>query len=67
MKRLRSFRIPDGIVMWWRATSVLYGLIVELAPGLRPLDVFGPYVLQFLGGAPPGDVNAGVSGASKSV
>jgi predicted unusual protein kinase regulating ubiquinone biosynthesis (AarF/ABC1/UbiB family) len=53
MKRLRSFRIPEGIVMWWRATSVLYGLIVELAPGLRPLDVFGPYVLTFMSGALP--------------
>ena len=41
--------------MWWRATSVLYGLVVELAPGLRPLDVFGPYVLRFMseGGAAP--------------
>ena len=48
MKRLRTFRIPEGIVMWWRATSVLYGLVVELAPGLRPLDVFGPYVLTFM-------------------
>jgi hypothetical protein len=25
---------------------------VELAPGLRPLDVIGPYVLEFLQGAP---------------
>lgn len=48
MKRLRTFRIPEGIVMWWRATSVLYGLVVELAPGLRPLDVFRPYVLTFM-------------------
>ncbi|MGH0032066.1 MAG: ABC1 kinase family protein [Myxococcota bacterium] len=48
MKQLRTFRIPEGIVMWWRATSVLYGLVVELAPGLRPLDVFGPYVLTFM-------------------
>lgn len=64
MKRLRTFRIPEGIVMWWRATSVLYGLVVELAPGLRPLDVFGPYVLTFMseagtsgraGGPAPGD------------
>jgi ubiquinone biosynthesis protein len=52
MKRLRSFRLPDGVVMWWRATSVLYGLMVELAPGLRPLDVFGPYVLEFIAGRP---------------
>ncbi len=39
--------------MWWRATTVLYGLMVELAPGLRPLDVFGPYVLTFMSGALP--------------
>jgi hypothetical protein len=40
-----------GVVMWGRATSVLYGLVVELAPGLRPLDVFGPYVLSFMSDA----------------
>jgi predicted unusual protein kinase regulating ubiquinone biosynthesis (AarF/ABC1/UbiB family) len=64
MKRLRSFRLPDGVVMWWRATSVLYGLMVELAPGLRPLDVFGPYVLEFIAGggraaSPPGSARGG--------
>lgn len=48
MKRLKSFRIPDGLVMWSRAISILYGLMVELAPGIRPLDVLGPYVLGFL-------------------
>ena len=53
MNQLRTFRIPEGIVMWWRATSVLYGLVVELAPGLRPLDVFGPYVLAFMSEAEP--------------
>jgi hypothetical protein len=52
LKRLKSFRLPNGIVMWSRGLSVLYGLVVELAPGLRPLDVLGPYVLQFLAGAP---------------
>jgi hypothetical protein len=53
MQQLESFRLPDGVVMWWRATSVLYGLMLELAPGLRPLDVFGPYVLEFIAGRPP--------------
>jgi ubiquinone biosynthesis protein len=52
LKRLRSFRLPEGVVMWSRAISVLYAVIVELAPGLRPLDVIGPYVLEFLQGAP---------------
>jgi predicted unusual protein kinase regulating ubiquinone biosynthesis (AarF/ABC1/UbiB family) len=51
---LRSFRLPDGLVMWSRALSLLYGLIVELAPGVRPLDVVGPYVLAFLQGRSPG-------------
>jgi predicted unusual protein kinase regulating ubiquinone biosynthesis (AarF/ABC1/UbiB family) len=49
--RLRSFRLPPGVVMWSRAISILYGLVVELAPGIRPLDLFGPYVMEFL--APP--------------
>src|SRR5262245_40749830 len=40
--RLSEFRLPPGVVMWSRALSILYGLVVELAPGLRPLDVFGP-------------------------
>ena len=38
MVRLRSFRLPPGVVMWSRAISILYGLVVELAPGIRPLD-----------------------------
>lgn len=48
---LRSFRLPDGLVAWGRAFSLLYGLAFELAPGMRPLDVVGPYVLGFLQGA----------------
>jgi ubiquinone biosynthesis protein len=51
MTRLSEFRLPPGVVMWSRAISILYGLVVELAPGLRPLDLFGPYVMEFL--APP--------------
>ena len=45
---IRSFRMPDGLVAWGRAFSLLYGLAAELAPGIRPLDVVGPYVLGFL-------------------
>ena len=48
MKRIRSFRLPDGLVMWSRALTLLYGLVVELAPGRRPLDVLGPYAAEFL-------------------
>jgi predicted unusual protein kinase regulating ubiquinone biosynthesis (AarF/ABC1/UbiB family) len=48
LRRLGSFRIPDGLVMWGRALSLLYGLVSELAPGLKPLDVLGPYVTDFL-------------------
>jgi ubiquinone biosynthesis protein len=52
MKRIKSFQIPDGIVMWSRAFSLLYGLNAELAPGIRPLEVIGPYVLEFLQAQP---------------
>jgi hypothetical protein len=45
---VRSFRLPDGLVMWSRAASLLLGLATELAPGLRPMDLVGPYVLEFL-------------------
>jgi predicted unusual protein kinase regulating ubiquinone biosynthesis (AarF/ABC1/UbiB family) len=56
MKRVRSFRLPDGIVMWGRALTLLMGLATELAPGIRPLEVVGPYVMRFLaGGTPVGD------------
>ena len=48
MKKIKSFRLPDGLVMWSRAFSLLYGLAAELAPGLRPLDVVGPYILEFM-------------------
>lgn len=53
MWMLRSFRMPNGLVAWGRAFSLLYGLAAELAPGVRPLDVVGPYVLGFLQGKPP--------------
>jgi hypothetical protein len=48
LSQVGSFRLPDGLVMWGRAFSLLYGLALELAPGMRPLDVVGPYVLEFL-------------------
>lgn len=50
MKRIKSFQLPDGVVMLGRAMNLLYGLAVELAPGIRPVEVVGPYVLQFLAG-----------------
>ncbi len=53
MWMLRSFRMPDGLVSWGRAFSLLYGLAAEFAPGIRPLDLVGPYVLGFLQGLPP--------------
>ena len=67
LKRIRSFRLPDGLVMWSRAISLLYGLLVELAPGARPLDVLGPFVAEFLQGGPPAASNIGVSPPSNSV
>ncbi len=48
LKRIRGLRLPDGLLMCSRAVSLLYGLMVELAPGIRPLEVVGPYVLEFL-------------------
>ena len=62
MKKIRGFQLPDGIVMWSRAFSLLYGLCVELAPGLRPLDIIGPYVLGFLQGP---TLNTPLTAASK--
>ena len=53
MWMLESFKLPDGLVSWGRAFSLLYGLAAELAPGIRPLDIIGPYVLGFLQGARP--------------
>jgi predicted unusual protein kinase regulating ubiquinone biosynthesis (AarF/ABC1/UbiB family) len=49
LKRVRSFQIPDGLVLWGRAFGLLLGLTSELAPGIRPMDVVGPYVIRFLG------------------
>ena len=48
MSEIDSFRLPDGLVSWGRAFSLLYGLALELAPEMRPLDVVGPFVLEFL-------------------
>jgi ubiquinone biosynthesis protein len=50
MWMLHSFQLPDGLVAWGRAFSLLYGLAAELAPGIRPLDIVGPYILGFLQG-----------------
>jgi ubiquinone biosynthesis protein len=58
MGQIRGFRIPDGLVMWGRALTLLYGLVAELAPGVRPMDIVGPYVLGFLQGNEPGAESA---------
>jgi hypothetical protein len=50
--------MPDGLLAFGRAFSLLYGLAVELAPGMRPLDVVGPYVLAFLQPPAPAPVAA---------
>jgi ubiquinone biosynthesis protein len=65
MKKLHGFSLPDGLVMWSRAISLLYALMVELAPGIRPLDVLGPYVVEFL--QRDGRLNQDVELASKTV
>jgi len=65
LNRLRTFRLPVGVVMGSRALSVLYGLVVELAPGLRPLDVFGPYALAFLADARGEGASAAAGAASE--
>ena len=75
-RRSNEPQLPVGIVMWSRAISLLYALMVELAPGIRPLEVFGPYVMEFLRGGGTPDavsengvkvVNRSVPDASKSV
>jgi ubiquinone biosynthesis protein len=62
---LKSFRLPDGLVAWGRAFSLLYGLAAELAPGIRPLDVVGPYVLEFLQSS-PASANGTVTNANSA-
>lgn len=54
MRHIGGFQLPDGLVSWSRAFSLLYVLGAELAPGLRPLDVVGPYVLEFILGGQSG-------------
>jgi predicted unusual protein kinase regulating ubiquinone biosynthesis (AarF/ABC1/UbiB family) len=46
--KVTSFRLPEGLVMWSRALTLLVGLATELAPGIRPLEIVGPYVFAFL-------------------
>ncbi len=46
--QVKTFRLPDGLVMWGRALTLLLGLATELAPGVRPMDIVGPYVFAFL-------------------
>ena len=53
MKKIKSFQLPDGVVMLGRAFNLLYGLAVELAPGIRPVELVGPYVVEFLAGELP--------------
>jgi len=56
---IEGARMPDGLLAFGRAFSLLYGLALELAPGMRPLDVVGPYVLAFL---QPPRAEAGAAG-----
>jgi len=64
MKKIKSFQLPDGIVMLGRAINLLYALAVELAPGIRPLEVVGPYVMEFMAGPlPPAPADARASSA----
>jgi len=58
---IEGARMPDGLLAFGRAFSLLYGLALELAPGMRPLDVVGPYVLAFL---QPPRAGAAVGGAT---
>lgn len=53
LQLIEGARMPDGLLAFGRAFSLLYGLALELAPGLRPLEVVGPYVLAFLQPPPP--------------
>lgn len=48
MKDIHSFQLPNGVVMWGRALGLLQALGGELLPDVPPLDVIGPYVLEFL-------------------
>lgn len=61
---IEGARMPDGLLAFGRAFSLLYGLALELAPGLRPLEVVGPYVLGFLQPARRPDAAAARSVAS---
>lgn len=67
MRKIKSFQLPDGVVMLGRAINLLYALALELAPGIRPLEVVGPYVIEFMAGPTPtrgsGAVAASVSQA----
>ncbi len=55
MRQIDSFQLPNGVVMWGRALSLLFALMGELAPHSRPNDVIGPYVLKFMSGDRPDD------------
>ncbi|NNL85131.1 MAG: AarF/ABC1/UbiB kinase family protein [Myxococcales bacterium] len=48
LKELRSFHLPEGVVMWFRSFSLLLTLGAELAPGQRPVDILGPHMPRFL-------------------
>jgi hypothetical protein len=41
-----------------RALSLLYALVVELDPGVRPLDLLAPYALELL--RPGGQTGRGI-------
>lgn len=50
MRSIKSFQLPNGVVMWGRSLGLLMALCGELSPDARPNDVVGPYVLEFLQG-----------------
>lgn len=47
MRDIRSFQLPNGVVMWGRSLGLLMALCGELAPDMRPNDVAVPFVMEF--------------------
>ena len=48
LRKVKSFVLPDGVVMWFRSFSLLLTFGAELAPGMRPVDILAPHMAHYL-------------------
>ena len=48
LRKVKSFVLPDGVVMWFRSFSLLLTFGAELVPDMRPVEILAPHMAHYL-------------------